>query len=368
METKRSLFGFTNRLFSESDCWRMPSDGVYVGDHPLGPFTLQTSNPFSAKPGGFATGAGHGSTITDRFGNYWHVSTMRISINHDFERRIGIFPAGFDEDGVLFCNQNFADYPPKIPQAPFDAKNQQPEWMLLSYHKPVTVSSCAEGSSPDLAVDENIRTWWSAATAEPGQWIMVDLEKECDVRAVQVNLADEGLKVQFLDDSYGDVRHTRHIELRPQISRYRVERSLDGCSWELLDDVERECCNGYCECTQGARARYIRVTANQLPYGQALRVSGLRVFGSGEGEKTQQAKASGERTTPLDAKISWASVEDAQGCNVVYGIAPDKLYHSWLVYGAQEVTLSTLIADQKYFVRVDSFNENGITPGVVFVV
>ena len=144
METKRSLFGFTNRLFSESDCWRMPSDGVYVGDHPLGPFTLQTSNPFSAKPGGFATGAGHGSTITDRFGNYWHLSTMRISVNHDFERRIGIFPAGFDEDGVLFCNQNFADYPHKIPQAPFDAKNQQPEWMLLSYHKPVTVSSCAE--------------------------------------------------------------------------------------------------------------------------------------------------------------------------------------------------------------------------------
>lgn len=52
------------------------------------------------------TGAGHGSTIADKYGNYWHASTMRISVNHDFERRVGLFPAGFDKDGVLFCNQN----------------------------------------------------------------------------------------------------------------------------------------------------------------------------------------------------------------------------------------------------------------------
>ena len=52
------------------------------------------------------TGAGHGSTIADKYGNYWHASTMRISVNHDFERRVGLFPAGFDADGVLYCNQN----------------------------------------------------------------------------------------------------------------------------------------------------------------------------------------------------------------------------------------------------------------------
>lgn len=91
------------------------ADGVYTSKSPLGPFTLQASNPFSAKPGGFMTGAGHGSTIADKYGNYWHASTMRISVNHDFERRVGLFPAGFDADGVLYCNQNFADYPHEIP-------------------------------------------------------------------------------------------------------------------------------------------------------------------------------------------------------------------------------------------------------------
>ena len=43
------------------------------------------------------------------------------------------------------------------------------------------------------------------------------------------------------------------------------------------------------------------------------------------------------------------SIENAQGCNVRYGIAPDKLYQSWLVYDADEVTLSTLMAGQTYY-------------------
>jgi len=50
---------------------------------------------------------------------------------------------------------------------------------------------------------------------------------------------------------------------------------------------------------------------------------------------------------------------------VRYGSATDKLYQSWLVYGANEVRLSTLIKGQSYYIRVDSFNENGVTPGDV---
>ncbi|MDR1981228.1 MAG: family 43 glycosylhydrolase, partial [Tannerellaceae bacterium] len=34
--------------------FRVYADGVYVGDHPLGPFVYAESNPFSFKPGGFA--------------------------------------------------------------------------------------------------------------------------------------------------------------------------------------------------------------------------------------------------------------------------------------------------------------------------
>ena len=71
------------------------------------------------------------------------------------------------------------------------------------------------------------------------------------------------------------------------------------------------------------------------------------------------------RVDALDGKVSWQHIENAQGCNVRYGIAPDKLYQSWLVYDADEVTLSTLMAGQTYYICVDSFNENGITTGKI---
>lgn len=75
------------------------ADGVYVGDRPLGPFRLAENNPYSYKPGGFLPGAGHGSTMEDTCGNAWHTATMRICVNHNFERHIGLWPAGWDEDG-----------------------------------------------------------------------------------------------------------------------------------------------------------------------------------------------------------------------------------------------------------------------------
>lgn len=341
------------------------ADGVYTAKNPLGPFTLQTSNPFSAVPGGFMTGAGHGSTIADKYGNYWHAATMRISVNHDFERRVGLFPAGFDADGVLFCNQNFADYPHEIPAGKFDAAAVQPCWMLLSYRKAVTASSTAEGSAPANAVNETCRDWWSAGSDKPGEWLCVDLGAESDVRAIQVNMADEKLVVDFPADSYGDDRKTRRIETRPQLSHYRVETSLDGETWTLREDVARECSNGYYAYADGIRARYIRVMGGELPYGQTLRISGLRVFGNGAGARPAAAKAAAVRVDALDGKVSWQHLDNAQGCNVRYGTAPDKLYHSWLVYDADEVTLSTLMAGQTYYICVDSFNENGITEGDV---
>ncbi len=116
------------------------NDGVYIGERPLGPFKLAQNNPFSYKPGGFIPGAGHGSTMEDVNGKLWHIATMRISINHNFERRIGIWPSGWDDDGDMFCNQRFGDWPMSVEKA----KNNpwvKPEWMLLSYGKVLTFAT-----------------------------------------------------------------------------------------------------------------------------------------------------------------------------------------------------------------------------------
>src|SRR5690242_14857964 len=159
-------------------------DGVYVGEHPLGPFTYQAHNPFSYKPGGFARGAGHGATYQDKFGNWWHVSTIVINVKNNFERRIGIWPAGFDDDGILYSNSAYGDYPYYLPDKKVDSFHSAfTGWMLLNYNKPVIVSSTLGAFTANNAVDESIKTYWSAATGNKGEWLQSDLGAVSTVHA-----------------------------------------------------------------------------------------------------------------------------------------------------------------------------------------
>ncbi|WP_426516361.1 family 43 glycosylhydrolase [Diaminobutyricibacter sp. McL0618] len=347
------------------------ADGYYVGDGPLGPFDYSPDSPFSAKPGGFITGAGHGSTFQDKHGNWWHAATMRISVNQMFERRVGLFPAGFDADGVLFCNQNFADYPMVIPDRPFDPWTEAfPGWMLLSYRKPVTESSTSVGHGPELAVDEDIRTWWVAGTDAPGESLTVDLGAPVTVHAVQLNLAENDL--QQWKPSPGRDEYTSALGSKRAISaishptEYVLEASADGEQWTTLWDgrgsgldsphntVTREA---------GTTARFVRATAHSLPFGAPFAVSGFRVFGFGDGSAPEPVTATASRLEARSAAVSWPAAPGANGYNVRYGRDPQKLYHSWLVYEQTELTLTALNAGEDYWVAVDEFNENGVTPG-----
>lgn len=50
-----------------------------------------------------------------------------------------------------------------------------------------------------------------------------------------------------------------------------------------------------------------------------------------------------------------------RGYNVLWGIAPDKLYSSWMVYGNNELLMKSLTIDQDYYFCVEAFNENGVS-------
>jgi len=345
------------------------ADGVYVGDHPLGPFAYAKNNPFSYKPGGFIQGAGHGSTLEDRFGNLWHVSSMRISVNHSFERRIGLFPAGFDHEGELFCNQRYADWPQAVPQARFDPWNE-PEWMLLSYSKQATASSHTDGHAPKMAADEDARTCWQAASAGPGEWLMLDLGKAMDVHAVQVNFADSGTSAALPKDAVvdGQFPMKRYIEQRPLFTRWLLETSVDSETFETLcdkRDAQTDLPHDLAVPDNAVKARYVRLTITELPYGQKAAVSGLRVFGKGDGEPPEQtADVTAKRTGPLDMTVRWQK-SGAVGYSVLWGYAPDKLYHSRTVFGAEHAQIGALNKGQACCVRVDAFNEAGITHGAV---
>lgn len=327
------------------------ADGVIVGDAPLGPFTPQ-SMPFSFKPGGFARGAGHGSTFRDNYGNYWHVSTISVSVKNNFERRIGIWPAGFDEDGIMFCNTAFGDYPAWLPDSAGDhLKSRFTGWMLLNYNKPVTVSSVLGGYLPNYAVDEDIRTYWSAQTGNENEWIQTDLGDLSDVYAIQVNYADQD--AEFLGKS-SDVYHS-----------YKILESADGKRWRMLTDKSlnrSDVPHDYIELSAPVRTRWLRLVNIRMPTGK-FAISGIRVFGHGKGEKPSAVREFLILRTDKDRRsawIKWSPVDNAYAYNIYTGTEPGKLYNSIMVYGANEYWFKAMDARKAYYFSIEAINENGV--------
>ena len=339
------------------------SDGVYVGDSPLGPFELAGNNPYSYKPGGFLPGAGHGSTMEDKEGKLWHTATMRISKNHDFERRVGIFPAGFDADGELFCNQRYGDWPMPVHGDPW----RGPAWMLLSVHKAAAASSYLPGHDPEKATEENVQTWWRASSNSRDEWLCVDLGKVFDVHAVQVNFADDKLNIPCP----GEIRpgsQARYIEEKDYATQWKLEGSLDGENWFVIEDKSEattDLCHDLIIREDGFAARYLCLRDMAVPYGQNPCISGLRVFGLGDGEKPTAPSFAADRVNDLDMLVNILPQENALGYNILFGAEPEKLYHSCMVFTSGEHRLGALIKGREYFVRVDAFNETGITEGDV---
>ena len=337
-------------------------DGVYESDSPLGPFHLAKNNPYSYKPGGFLRGAGHGSTMKDRYGNWWHTATMQISKNHDMERRVGIWRAGFDKDGVLFCNQQFGDWPMAVEQAKEDPW-AKPEWYLLSYQKAMTASSCEEGREPSFAADENVQTWWRAAGNQPGEWISMDLGEVKDVRAVQINFADDKIDAPLPGERQGE----RYIDPSQHKTRWLLEASADGTNYFALadkSDAETNLPHDFIVKQEGVQIRYLKLTVFEVPYNQNPCISGLRVFGLGNGEKPSAPQYQAERTGTMDMRIIIEPQTDAVGYNVLWGFSFFKLYHSCMTF-TPEQNIGALVEGETVYVRVDAFNENGITEGNV---
>lgn len=350
------------------------ADGVYVSGKPLGPFTYQIHNPFSSKPGGFITSAGHGSTIQDKYGNWWHASTMRVSVNESFERRIGLFPCDFDEDGMLHCNQHFADYPFVLPEGVrTDMDAAAPRLHLLSCRCKTKASSAQEGFGPELGTDENIRTWWAAKEEDAAPWYQVDLGAVRQVTAVQINLADHKMPAQDVpaEQMVPNQTGARHIFVQAQKTGYLLEGSLDGEKWFALLDTRNEGsdrAHRFWMPEKALEVRYLRLRDFAIPFEGVPAVSGLRAFGPAQGDAPGQADGvtavrSGDG---LNILLTWNAVPGADGYNIRYGIAPEKLYNSWQVIGSTELDLSMVNAGQTYYIAVDSYGPGGVTVGKVF--
>ena len=120
----------------------------------------------------------------------------------------------------MYSSAAFGDYPNW--NADSDIKNPADRftgWMLLSLGKDVTVSSTDSIYAAVNLSDESMRTFWSAKTGNPGEWLTMDLGDVKTVKAIQLNYYD-----------HKTVQYNRANDVYYQ---YRIYASEDGKEWEL---------------------------------------------------------------------------------------------------------------------------------------
>ncbi|MGY4385882.1 xylan 1,4-beta-xylosidase [Pedobacter sp. UYP24] len=331
------------------------ADGYYVSDKPMGPFTYAQNSPFSAKPEGFITGAGHAATFTDKYGNYWRIVTMVISVKHIFERRLGLIPVTFDKNDNMVAHTEFADYPMVIPSHKIkDVSELFPNWMLLSYKKSAKASSSIDTTPPSLAFNEEIRDHWSAKTGNKGEWLSVDLGSISTVNAVQLNFAENDTQLFGRDGVLAQ--------------QYLLEYSTDKKNWKKLVDKttnDIDLTHQYHVFKTPVKARYFKVTNYRVPSG-TFAISGFRVFGKGIGKKPTKISSFEmlrDVNDTRNVKLSWKKQANATGYNIRFGVQKDNLNRVYQVYNETELTIRSLNKDQKYWFAIDAFGENGVTRG-----
>jgi xylan 1,4-beta-xylosidase len=329
------------------------ADGVYVSDNPLGPFKLQKHNPVFYKPEGFAASAGHGGSFTDPYGNLWQMGTITISQKHMFERRLGLYPGFFDEDGTLYSTTKYGDYPLILPQGKVNSfEDIFPGWMLLSYGKNVEVSSSVDTLPAYNMTNEDIRTYWAAASGGANEYAILDMGGPSDVYAIQINFAEHNTNI------FGRQKNLYH--------RYTIESSVDGNTWKLLVDKsknETDNSHQYMQLENKTTCRYLKINNIEVPGGH-FALSGFRVFGKGNGaapEKISEFSAIRNQDDRRSVTLTWEKSENADGYNISYGVDNNKLYQNYMVYTDTSVTINSLNVNQEYYFTIESFNENGIT-------
>ncbi|HEU0065276.1 MAG TPA: discoidin domain-containing protein, partial [Flavisolibacter sp.] len=208
------------------------------------------------------------------------------------------------------------------------------------------------GFPPNYAVDENIKTYWSAATANKGEFIQSDLGNISTIRAIQINYADQDATLM------GKQTNIYH--------QYIIYKSSDGINWKVLIDKsnnKKDVPHDYIELQNPVQARYIKLVNIHVPTGK-FAISGLRVFGNGNGDKPDTVKEFIVLRTEKDKRsawIKWSSVSNAYAYNIYSGIAPDKLYNCIMIYSGNDYYFKSMDRTLPYYFSIEAINENGVS-------
>lgn len=335
-------------------------DIVMESDSANGGFIEQPYNPVSLKVGGFIGGAGHSCVFKDKYGNWWQATSMWIGNHDEFERRIGLFPVSFDAKGRMRTHTVLGDYPMLLPQKKFEPQDISAfGWMLQSFNKACMASSSLSGFEPEKAADENVRTWWSAESGNAGEHFVMNFGKKVQINSVQINFAEQDINPEAPKET--------------DYHAYKLYTSNDGHTWKLLADKsgnKTAVPHEYLELSKPVEASYMKVENVHTPKEGKFALLDLRVFGSGYSDKPGQVKELSVKRNQEDeryASLAWNKVSGADGYLVRFGYQPDFLNQCIQVKGNEttELLLHILTKGVKYYYRVDTYNDSGITEGNV---
>ena len=333
-------------------------DIVMESDSANGGFVEQPYNPVSLKVGGFIGGAGHSCVFKDKYGNWWQATSMWIGNHDEFERRIGLFPVSFDAKGRMRTHTVLGDYPMLLPQKKFEPQDISAfGWMLQSFNKACMASSSLPGFEPEKAADENVRTWWSAESGNAGEHFVMNFGKKVQINSVQINFAEQDINPEAPKET--------------DYHAYKLYTSNDGHTWKLLADKsgnKTAVPHEYLELSGPVEASYMKVENVHTPKEGKFALLDLRVFGSGYSDKPGQVKELSVKRNQEDeryASLAWNKVSGADGYLVRFGYQPDFLNQCIQVKGNEttELLLHILTKGVKYYYRVDTYNDSGITEG-----
>jgi hypothetical protein len=280
-------------------------DVVMEGKSPTGPFTEMNYNPVSLKVGGFISGAGHSCVFRDKYDNWWQVTTMWVGNLDPFERRLGLFPVTFDANGRMIVHTVLGDYPMRMLQQKFTNTKYFADWWIQSFHKKCEASSSLPNFEPKNASDENIRTWWSAATGNAGEWFSMNFGKKVSINAVQINFGEKDY------DSSANKSEDYHA--------YKLYVSNDGKNWNLLIDKsasKENQAHDYIELNKTVEAAFIKIENVHTAMKGKFSLRDLRVFGNGHSRAPAQVKnvkAVRNKDDERFATVTWKKSNRAEG-------------------------------------------------------
>ena len=179
-------------------------------------------------------------------------------------------------------------------------------WMLLSYRAEAYASSFEPGFEPELAVDENIRTWWAAADGDPRPEWRLQLEKTVELRAIQINFAEHQCLLSGEESPSG-------------CPRFIVETSAEGEPWQLLwdqsENVEDKT-HCYYELPFPGQVRRLRIKITAMGNHGRAALSGVRLFGLSKDvppEIPSKIRIERRKDDPTIADIRWEMPPGASG-------------------------------------------------------